>query len=251
MPITLLESRQDRDTLNAGQTALSTTIHIALMTFALFASSRLARKFETAAPEQLNFAQLSFVQPFAKLPAIGKRKPSSDATAAEQPAPSVDPLQASFDVLMVALEIPDVIPDIDVLAAVTDESRFTGRGVAHSVAYGTYASREAGAGMPAAGQPYEHTQVEKVAAQAGGCTPRFPDRLSDAGVEGSVLVQFVVDTNGRAEPRSFKTLSSGHELFDRAVRTALRCMRFYPAEVAGQKVRQLVQQPFAFVLSHH
>jgi len=35
-------------------------------------------------------------------------------------------------------------------------------------------------------------------------------------------------------------------LFAAAVLTALPSMRFLPAEVGGNKVKQLVQQPFAF-----
>jgi protein TonB len=69
-----------------------------------------------------------------------------------------------------------------------------------------------------------------------------------AGVEGQVLVQFVVDTTGRAERVSLKVLKSSHESFSNAVREALSCMRYLPAEVGGRRVRQLVQQPFAFGL---
>jgi periplasmic protein TonB len=43
-------------------------------------------------------------------------------------------------------------------------------------------------------------------------------------------------------------LKSSHEQFTAAVRNALPNMRFYPAEVGGRKVKQLVQQPFTFSL---
>ncbi|HKG94988.1 MAG TPA: energy transducer TonB [Gemmatimonadaceae bacterium] len=233
---------------------LSTTVHITLMTLALFASARLARKFEQAVPERLTIAQLSLARmPFARTPATAARRPRRGAVQALRDAvPAViEPLEMRFEVLTVPLEIPDVLPDIDVLRAVTNEASFTGRGVAYSVAYGTvYGTGEGSAlGAPPAGQPYRQSQVERVAAPAGGCTPRFPSTLSQAGIEGTVMVEFVIDTSGRAEPRSFKAVSSAHALFDRAVRSALRCMRFRPAEVGGRKVRQLVQQPFAFVLA--
>ena len=67
-------------------------------------------------------------------------------------------------------------------------------------------------------------------------------------VRGEVLAQFVVDADGRYEPGSFKVLKSSHELFTQAVKNALPNMRFYPAEVGGKKVKQLVQQPFTFSL---
>ena len=81
----------------------------------------------------------------------------------------------------------------------------------------------------------------------GSPTPRYPDILKSAGVEGEVVVAFVVDTTGRAEVGTLKILKSTHELFaaGRAERR-LPSMRFLPAEVGGKKVKQLVQQPFVF-----
>ncbi|HEX4683669.1 MAG TPA: energy transducer TonB, partial [Gemmatimonadaceae bacterium] len=76
--------------------------------------------------------------------------------------------------------------------------------------------------------------------------PRFPERLRDAGVEGSVLVQFVVDTTGRVEMSSIKVMTSTHELFTEAVRDALARFRFRPAELTGHRVEALAQMPFEF-----
>ena len=98
-------------------------------------------------------------------------------------------------------------------------------------------------------QTYFDFQVEKpVATAAGSASPRYPDILRSAGVEGEVLAQFVVDTMGRVEIPSFKVLRKSHDLFEAAVKSALPNMRFLPAEVGGRKVRQLVQQPFVFAL---
>ena len=44
-------------------------------------------------------------------------------------------------------------------------------------------------------------------------------------------------------------LKSSHDLFTNSVRSALSNMRFYPAEIGGRKVKQLVQQPFNFTLT--
>jgi hypothetical protein len=60
---------------------------------------------------------------------------------------------------------------------------------------------------------------------------------------------FVVDTSGLVLPGSAKVARSTHQLFTEAVRTALPDMRFVPAEVAGRKVRQLVQQAFVFAVA--
>jgi protein TonB len=95
-------------------------------------------------------------------------------------------------------------------------------------------------------QPFFEFQVEKPVTALPGATPRYPDILRQAGVEGEVLAQFVVDTTGRAEMSSFRVLKASHDLFGTAVKNALPGMRFIPAEVGGRKVRQLVQQPFSF-----
>jgi protein TonB len=52
------------------------------------------------------------------------------------------------------------------------------------------------------------------------------------------------------ERKSVTILSATHEQFARSVREALPRMRFVPAEVAGRKVRQLVEQRFGFELRH-
>lgn len=94
----------------------------------------------------------------------------------------------------------------------------------------------------------EH-QVEKpVTAASGFVTPRYPGILRQAGVEGEVLVSFVVDEKGSADASTFKVIRATHELFATAVRQALPQMRFAAAEVGGKKVKQLVEQPFSFRL---
>ncbi len=79
--------------------------------------------------------------------------------------------------------------------------------------------------------------------------PAYPDSLQAAGIEGSVTVQFVVDTTGRAAADStFIVVGSTHPRFAQAVRSALPRMLFRPAEIRGAKIRQLVQQTFSFRL---
>jgi len=76
--------------------------------------------------------------------------------------------------------------------------------------------------------------------------PRYPEALRQAGIEGSVLVRFVVDTLGRIDPASVQILSSTHDQFTRAVRDALSSFRFRPAESNGKRVQALAEMPFEF-----
>lgn len=89
--------------------------------------------------------------------------------------------------------------------------------------------------------------VERIASPiAGNGSPDYPRPLRNAGMEGSVVVTFVVDTAGRAEPASITIISATHPLFADAVRRWLTRTRYAPAEIDGQRVRQLVQQEVGF-----
>jgi protein TonB len=72
--------------------------------------------------------------------------------------------------------------------------------------------------------------------------------LRAAGIQGEVIAQFVVDTMGKADMRTFKALRSTHLDFTFEVRSAVVNMDFYPATLGGKKVRQVVQMPFSFCL---
>jgi TonB family protein len=100
-------------------------------------------------------------------------------------------------------------------------------------------------------QTYFEFQVENAVTVApGNPRPKYPTALRAANIEGEVLAQFVADTFGTADMRTFKVLKSSDDSFTDAVREALPAMRFVPALVGGHKVKQLVQMPFQFNLSH-
>ena len=102
---------------------------------------------------------------------------------------------------------------------------------------------------PDPGKVYFDFQVERPVVMAPGSVgPKYPDDLRTQKVEGSVLAQYTVGVDGRAEMSTFKVLKSSDARFAEAVREALSTMQFSPAEIGGQKVRQLVQQPFQFAL---
>ena len=97
---------------------------------------------------------------------------------------------------------------------------------------------------------YFEFQVEHPAKQLpDGVVLRYPDMLRAGKTSGQVLAQFVVDTNGRALPETFKIIRSTHDLFVQSVKEALPEMRFAPATIGGKPVRQIVQMPFQFSIS--
>lgn len=97
--------------------------------------------------------------------------------------------------------------------------------------------------------PYFEFQVERPArALPSDVNPSDPAELKRAGVEGEVLVQYVVDVTGCFDPRGLKVLRSDHEQFLESVRRVLPYYRYTPAELGGRTVRQWVQHPFVFQL---
>jgi protein TonB len=76
--------------------------------------------------------------------------------------------------------------------------------------------------------------------------PEYPAVLRQDGVTGTVLAEFVVDSNGNTDMRTLQVLHSDNRFFTQAVRRALPYMRFVPAESSGHRVAQRLQMPFSF-----
>jgi len=219
-----------------GASVFSTVFHLAIIGGSIFATANAGMEQEEEVVQQVDFVEVKKDEP--PPPDEAPPPPPPDAVVAPPPP-------KGFQVLTAPVSIPDVIPEIDLSKALTNEADFSGRGVAGGVASGVVG----GTGPVNVDQPYFDFQVEKpVGAMPGSAGPRYPDILRSGGVEGQVLAQFVVDTTGRIEVASFRVLRSDHAMFEQAVRSALPNMRFLPAEIGGRKVKQLVQQPFVFAL---
>jgi protein TonB len=233
----LIES-QAKKQKRAGGSFMSLVVHTVIVAALIAVTKGAGAVMEEEKVEKLDFVEVKKDEP--KPPEPEKPPPPPDAVAAPPPP-------KGFQVLSAPIEIPNVIPEIDLSKKVTDEADFSGKGVAGGIAKGV----EGGKGpVPQGDQPYFDFQVEKPVVMAPGAQgPAYPDMLRTAGIEGTVLAQFVVDTTGRADMATFKALKSDNDLFTTSVKNALQRMRFLPAEVGGRKVKQLVQQPFQFSLN--
>jgi TonB family protein len=76
--------------------------------------------------------------------------------------------------------------------------------------------------------------------------PMYPAEMLEKSIEGATFVHYVVDTTGRVDTLTIRVIRSTHAAFTRSVREALGLMRFRPAVQGAQRVRQWVQQNFAF-----
>jgi protein TonB len=232
----LLES-QAKKQKRLGGSLTSIVLHAAVVIGLVVVTKNAGIVNEKPKEEKVDFVEVKKDEPKPPEP---EKPPPPDVVAAPPPP-------KGFQVLSAPVEIPNVIPDIDLSKKVTDEADFSGKGVAGGIAKGV----EGGKGpVPQGDQPYFDFQVEKPVVMAPGSQgPAYPDMLRTAGIEGTVLAQFVVDTTGRADMSTFKALKSDNDLFTNSVKNALQRMRFLPAEVGGRKVKQLVQQPFQFSLN--
>src|SRR5215208_6318414 len=229
----LLESKPKKQRQTGG-TIASIVMHSFLIGLAIYATANAAIKNEKPRQEKIDFVETPKDEP--PPPKDEPPPPPPPDVVAAPPPPK------GFQVLTAPVEIPDVIPDIDLNKKITDENDFSGKGVAGGTSKGVEGGK-----APPTDQAYFEFQVEKTVVSApGSCKPQFPDMLRSAGVSGQVLAQFIVGTDGRIEKGSFKVLKSDNDQFTAAVRRSLDCQRFLAAETGGRKVRMVVQQPFDF-----
>jgi outer membrane biosynthesis protein TonB len=85
-----------------------------------------------------------------------------------------------------------------------------------------------------------------VAVDPTSSAPAYPPALLKLGVEGSVMVRYVVDSLGHADLSTLQIVRASRIEFAVAVREALPLMRFTPAKMGPKAVPQLVEQPFNF-----
>jgi len=224
---TLLESNS-KASRSTGGAIVSVIAHTALIVGALYATAQ-ARS-EPERPGAIRAMYIPLVKPQTP---VASRAATSQARPVRRRLLFVEP-NLSIDV-----------PPIDATGPISTPEDFS-RGPIGTASPIVQDDGGAGAGA----SPFSADQVDKqVTVVPGAAPPRYPELLRSSGVEGQVIVLFVVDEHGRSEEESIRFVRSDNRLFEDAVRVALRRMRFVPAEVGGRRVRQLVQMPFVFTLT--
>ena len=230
----LLESRARRPRRSGGM-ALSVATHLALIAGAAAATTGLPRTAKPPKPE------IVVVTP----PAAPKPEPRRVVTD----PPTVAPAGPVTNIVIARIDAPTTIPvnlpPIDMRGALAADSIVIGSGPSRSG--GTCQLRCLDLSeKPSSGE----WQVNELLMHLiTPMKPRYPESLRQAGIEGRVLVRFVVDTVGRIDPASVQILSSTHDQFTRAVRDALSGFRFRPAESNGKRIPALAEMPFEFTVT--
>ncbi|OGU03868.1 MAG: hypothetical protein A2W29_02575 [Gemmatimonadetes bacterium RBG_16_66_8] len=161
----------------------------------------------------------------------------------QEPEPEAPPPPPKgFQTLLAPMDIPTSIPPIN-LNEKFDPRDFSGVGVELGVAEGVQI-----------GGPVDLTQifveavVDEPPERISFPPPEYPRILLEARVEGTVVLEAVIDTTGHAEPPSIKVVNSTNRAFESPAREAMRRALFRPGRVRGQAVRVLVQMPLRFVI---
>jgi protein TonB len=156
----------------------------------------------------------------------------------EQP-PIVDvPQLKGFQTVVAPTDIPTNIPPIN-LQEHFDPKDYSGTGVEGGVGTGI---------VPSSDQLYMESVVEERPELLTRPPLQYPDLLRQAGVQGRVLVQAIIDTSGRAEPASVKVIQSPNPGFDQPAKNLVLKSLFRPARVHGRAVRVLINQPVDFAI---
>ncbi|HEX3274751.1 MAG TPA: TonB family protein [Gemmatimonadales bacterium] len=179
----------------------------------------------------------------------------------EAPKPAVDlvrlnaaPPPKGFQTVVAPVDMPAVIPPIDLHQRPLDPRDFTGRGVEGGVASGVV-----GGTGPVVQDAETLTGIYEASSQLEGfvqavlvkaAAPAYPAALAAVGIEGRVSTEFVIDTTGRVEQGSIRILDSTHPAFETSARTAVAAALFQPARFGARPVRQLTRQAIRFVAAH-
>jgi len=168
---------------------------------------------------------------------------------AEEPPPmqeilTIDPPPKGFQTLIPPIDIPTEIPPVD-LSARFDPRDFSGMGVEGGVFSGVVG----GTGPVDFTQTFLETAVDERPERLSGPLARYPEMLRQAGIEGFVLLEFVIDTSGRVEEATLKVLQSTNRAFEGPARVVIRQSLYRPGRVRGQAVRVLVSQQIGFTIA--
>ena len=225
----LLESRARRQR-RAGGAALSVALHLAIIAFITMTTVRIA----PARPNREPPTTVHFTAPKTVSPPVARIVTDQRTSGPVLQVPTIRRID-------VPRTIPTSLPPIDFTATATPSEVVIG---GNSNPGGGTGPRGILDGERPASTDWRGTELlMRIVTTA---KPRYPERLRELGIEGTVVVRFTVDTTGRVDTKSAQIVSSTNELFGRAVLEALGGFRFKPAEVGTRRVAALAEMPFEF-----
>ena len=202
--------------------ALALAIHAALITAGVALTRQVAR---VAEPTIFEIAHLAWPQPTAHRPAPCACRVSPQPTLPAFVLPMMPPIPS--------VDLPPVaaVPGTDVPGADSSAPSPGFVQPGHEL-------------VPP--RPFEARLVDELPVMLTHAEPRYPEVLRQAGGEGRVVVEAVLDTTGRAEAGSLRIVSATHPLFADEAQQVVLGSRYRPARVAGRAVRVRIAVPVTF-----
>jgi periplasmic protein TonB len=218
---TLIESKRKRDGKRLfGVGLVSLLVHAVVITGAVVATWNIGQSNTTV---KVDTAMVYLNQPQQQ------QKPP------EQHPVQLDVPLKGFQTVVAPSEIPTTIPPIN-LEEHFNPKDYSGTGVEGGVADGIVPT----------GDVYAESVVEEKPDRLAGPQPTYPEMLRQAGIQGRVVVQVVIDTTGKAEPSTLRIIQSPNPGFNEVVKNSVLHTLFRPGRVHGRAVKVLVELPFDF-----
>lgn len=227
----LLETNAPRQRRTAGAT-FSISLHLAIVAAIAATATRVARQVRDAPiPIPVQYARLATATPQHLVADVARDR--------------VLPRLVS--------EVPVVVALITIPVGITPIVNLPSTGV-DSITVGPRSAHERGlydvvGGSGTSDAPATWSDAEVLLHVIVAPPPRYPPLLRDAGIEGSVVVRFVVDSTGRVDMHGMDVVASTNALFTDAVRQALPAFRFRPATAGGRHVPMMAEMPFEFAIT--
>jgi len=220
----LIESKRKKTTKKSfGVGVVSLTVHTVIIAAAVYATLNAGQTDNTV---KVDTAMVFIDQQ-------QQQKPPE-----QQPVQLDVPLKG-FQTVVAPEVIPTNIPPVN-LQEKFDPKDYSGTGVEGGLATGI---------VPTGNEVFMEAIVEEKPSVLSGPQPQYPELLRQAGIQGRVMVQAIIDTTGRAEPPSLKVISSPNPGFDQPAKTYVLKALFRPARVHGRAVRVLINIPIDFKIT--
>jgi protein TonB len=217
-----------------GKTAIPSIIfHALLIAGAVFATVRAE---DVKKKEEL----VEFVD-------VQEKAPPPPPKPDEPPPPPPPP--AATQALTPPTEPPTAIPAVDLTAKAITEQDVSGIGKVAPEAAPPPAVVEA---PPAADFAYELAVLDKQPSLSNKGTIAsvmerlYPRLLQDAGIGGTVQLQFVIEPDGSVDMSSVKVIESSNDQLSEASIKAVEKFKFKPGVYKGAPVRVLIQMPITW-----
>ncbi|HEU5261230.1 MAG TPA: energy transducer TonB [Gemmatimonadales bacterium] len=220
----LIESKRTKNRKKAlGVGFVSLTVHTALIAGAVYATLHAGQRDNSV---RVDTAMVFIAQE-------QQQKPPE-----QQPVQLDVPLKG-FQTVVAPEVIPTNIPPVN-LSEKFDPKDYSGSGVEGGLATGM---------VPTGNEVFMEAIVEEKPSVLSGPQLQYPELLRQAGIQGRVMVQAIIDTTGRAEANSVKVLQSPNPGFDQSARSYVLKALFRPARVHGRAVRVLINIPIDFKIT--